>query len=324
LNNNQEKIYIVCPKKLYTGGTELLHQLADQLNNINQDTYIYYLLDKNNNTVNIDYFKSYNIKCADTIEDSEANILIVPEVYTYLLKKFKNIRKMIWWLSVDNYFYQHNIKNKIKKLLDYHYPIEIQKLSEMNIYHLAQSYYSIDFLKKHNITNTAYLSDYLNMDFILNRKTEKIKRDIVAYNPRKGFEFTKKIIDSSDGITYCPIANMSRDQVVDLLKSAKVYIDFGSHPGKDRIPREAAICGCCVITNRQGSANYYEDVPILDDYKFDDTQENVPQIIAIIQNCFDNYSREIEKFREYRNIILEEKANFISDVNQIFGIIACK
>lgn len=29
------------------------------------------------------------------------------------------------------------------------------------------------------------------------------------------------------------------------MRKAKVYIDFGFHPGKDRIPREAVMCGAC-------------------------------------------------------------------------------
>ena len=37
----------------------------------------------------------------------------------------------------------------------------------------------------------------------------------------------------------------------------------------NRIPREAAMCGCCVITNRNGSAANNVDVQIADKYKFD-------------------------------------------------------
>jgi len=35
----------------------------------------------------------------------------------------------------------------------------------------------------------------------------------------------------------------------------QVYIDFGHHPGQDRLPREAVQCGCVVITGKRGSGN---------------------------------------------------------------------
>lgn len=55
------------------------------------------------------------------------------------------------------------------------------------------------------------------------------------------------------------------------MSKSKVYIDFGNHPGKDRIPREAAISGCIVITGKRGAAAFAEDVCIPETYKFDES-----------------------------------------------------
>jgi len=44
--------------------------------------------------------------------------------------------------------------------------------------------------------------------------------------------------------------------------SRKLYVDFGKHPGKDRMPREAAVHGCCIITGRRGAAGNPFDIPI--------------------------------------------------------------
>lgn len=52
-------------------------------------------------------------------------------------------------------------------------------------------------------------------------------------------------------LNFKPIINMTRDEVIRELQRAKVYIDFGNHPGKDRIPREAAILGCCAIVGKR-------------------------------------------------------------------------
>lgn len=87
---------------------------------------------------------------------------------------------------------------------------------------------------------------------------------------------------------------MTRDEVAKLLSTAKVYIDFGNHAGKDRIPK-AAISGCCVITGKDGSAKFYEDVPIDEEFKFKTINKNIPLIVEKIKHCFDNYEFESKK-----------------------------
>ena len=48
-----------------------------------------------------------NLNYSNTLEDNEDNLLIIPEHLSFLKYslKYKNIRlKIIWWLSLDNYF----------------------------------------------------------------------------------------------------------------------------------------------------------------------------------------------------------------------------
>lgn len=104
-----------------------------------------------------------------------------------------------------------------------------------------------------------------------------------------------------------------------LLLKSKVYIDFGNHPGKDRIPREAAISGCCVITGLRGSAKYYEDVPINNEYKIKDSEDNIIEIINKIQNIFENFEENYLNFEEYRKYILNEEKVFNQNVKYIFN-----
>ncbi len=40
------------------------------------------------------------------------------------------------------------------------------------------------------------------------------------------------------------------------MRKAKLYIDFGYHPGKERMPREACLLDCCLIIGKDGSAKY--------------------------------------------------------------------
>lgn len=138
------------------------------------------------------------------------------------------------------------------------------------------------------------------------------------YNPLKGLNFTQKIIENAKGLIFVSIEKMKRDDVIKILKKAKVYIDFGHHPGRDRMPREAAILGCVVITGMRGSAKFQEDVPIPQEYKFEDKDENIPLIVDKIKYSIYNYEEVYNVFESYREHIRNEKVRFLEDLRKIF------
>jgi hypothetical protein len=342
------KIYVVSPALAKTGGPELLHQFAFNLRNkLNIEAYMYYIPNNISDPVNNEY-KEYNIPFVREIEDNPENIIIVPEVYSYVkfLKNFKNIGKILWWLSVDNfyislffeekYIYQIVLRiiNKLFKVLTkqplFDIPQLIMKyynnkdftyvynfLKDINL-HLVQSKYAENHLRKLGIINIDYLSDYLNTNFLLQDFDIDKKENIVLYNPSKGYYFTYKIIKNAPNLKFIPIKNLSRNMVIELLKKSKVYIDFGNHPGKDRLPREAAILGCCVITGKRGSAAFFEDVPIPYEYKFEDRIENIPKIIKKIEECLEKYEEKYKDFDYYRSVIKNEPKKFEEDLKKIF------
>jgi len=318
------KIYVACPGNVATGGPELLHQLVYELNKLGKRAVMFYYEKTENNPVHNAY-KHYNNPYVDLIEDEEYNIFIVPEVVTGMIYDYQKVQKVIWWLSVDNYYKRFNSDNKIKEIikkilykLGYFNVYRFDK--KENVFHFVQSEYAKQHLLLKGISEIEFLGDYLNKYFI-EKQSKNInidKQNIVIYNPKKGIEFTEKLIDYAKDIKFVPIENMTREEVAELLSSAKVYIDFGNHPGKDRIPREAAISGCCVITGKQGSAKYYEDVAIDDEFKFDDNEKEIPKIAKKIEEIFNNYEVNAKKFDFYREKIKNEQSEFINDIKKIF------
>lgn len=310
-----KKIYIVAPANTVTGGPELLHQLNYKINELGYNSRIYYMNRKEGISPIPKEYEKYLPKYELDIEDIKDNVLIVPEIYTEILRKYKNINKVIWWLSVDNYFeYKKSLKIKIKSI----FGLRNFNYKKENILHLSQSQYATNFLKDKGISTKSilYLSDYINSTFIEKasncKDTERF--DYVLYNPKKGIEFTRKIIEKNPDIKWKPLINLSSEQMADLMKKSKLYIDFGNHPGKDRIPREAAINGCCIITGLKGSAKYYEDVPIPNEFKFEDLEGNIELISKKIRFVLKNYKNENEKFDNYRKIILKQEEEFTTDV----------
>lgn len=185
--------------------------------------------------------------------------------------------------------------------------------------HLCQSRYAMDFLRLFGLNNSAYLSDYLNRKFLEQNFDPNVKEDIVVFNPKKGRLFTSKIMKCAPYLNFVPIENLPRRGVIELLRKAKVYIDFGDHPGKDRIPREAAMMGCCVIVGKRGSAANNYDMPIPDEYKFEVMENNIPHIIDTIKGCLSDYKSVYHKFNKYREIIRNEPKLFLEGLRSIFG-----
>jgi hypothetical protein len=313
------KIYVVSPNHRATGGVELLHQFVDVANKDSSVAKVVYF-PFNKLHIQPDVYKNYKCPQAlvDEVDDVGA-VVIVPETLTHLIRCFKKASIFIWWLSVDNYFGSQKLRFLVANRL---LPFTHWKLrADRSVHHLAQSQYAIDFLAGNGVHGASLLTDYLNPDFIdaARRVDVSGKRDIVLYNPAKGMERTSQILNLLPShIQAIPLQGMTRSQMVETLATAKAYIDFGNHPGKDRIPREAAIMRCCVLTNRRGSAANDLDVPILARHKIDDTMagfaaEAARQVITLVED----YHLVQADYEPYRQMIQSEQGVFAAQVNKI-------
>jgi hypothetical protein len=98
------------------------------------------------------------------------------------------------------------------------------------------------------------------------------------------------------------------------MTQSKIYIDFGHHPGKDRFPREAASCGCLIITSFEGSAQFFNDVTIDPKYKFN----NIDGVSDLIKDIFENFSDHFDNFGLYRKMIADEKEVFYKQIKNTY------
>ena len=315
------KVYILCPANHHTGGIELLHQLCSQFMQLNVETYMFYYDIKNLNDPVDEFYKKYHLNYTNSIIDDKHNICIVPESVTEYLYNFKNIRRILWWLSVDNYlsFFGSKIYSFINNAL-YSPLVEMFYFNtkDKDIEHWVQSEYARQFVELNGISadKIFMVEDYVNQAFLqcaTNIDLSK-KENAVAFNPTKGFEVTKMLIQIAPNIKWCPIQNMTPEQVQALLAKCKVYVDFGNHPGKDRIPREAALSGCVVITGRRGSAANDIDINIPSEFKFNEMKTPPQNIIQKIYEVFENFEAAHLKQANYRERIMDDKSRFAKEV----------
>lgn len=331
-------IYISCPVHQYTGGPTLAHQLCKILNEQNMESMMFYV--DNNKKCDDPVHPNYKIfgnPFVTQLSKETTDVLIILETKSSLLLQFPNAKKYMWWQSVDNFFISHfSYYKRLIKWLGY-YPISIKKeiknfkknypeiYNDSSIIHLVQSEYAREFLQSIGVDNSRIISltDYIEDEVIIKSKEERAikRRNIVLYNPRKGYKFTKRIIQASKkrNFEFVPLVNMNKDEVIYNLCNSKLYIDFGNHPGKDRFPREAAICGCCIMTGRRGAANNCIDISIDDKYKIEDKNNNIPLIVDTIESIVNDYDERIKDFKVYRDKILGEKKQFENEAKAIFG-----
>ena len=324
------KVYVLCPANFQTGGPELAHQLASTLISFGVKAIMFYYqastpLDKEDPVHEV--YKKYHVPYTFGIEDKPHNILVTPEGVTEYFYGFKKIRRVLWWMSVDNYL-SHLMKKFSGDLND---PLAkpLAKFfyfgkEDSDIEHLVQSEYARQFIKLNGIANNKIhmVEDYLNQTFLTRAAQVDLskKKNIVAYNPKKGLELVEHFIAIAPNIDWRPIKDMTPAQVQELLASAKVYIDFGNHPGKDRIPREAAVSGCVVLVGKRGAAINDIDINIPAEFKFDLKIATPQNVINKIREVFDDFATAHEKQAAYRARIHDDKNRFVNEVVEAFEI----
>ncbi|KMQ67170.1 hypothetical protein ACM39_15465 [Chryseobacterium sp. FH2] len=324
---NTSKIIIFCPPRKVTGGPEALHQLSNKLYQLDYKNVFMHYIPKRNNAKpkNYDIYKTQEI---NTIEDSPENILIIPESMTFLIKKYPLSQKIIWWLSVD--FYKILMDYRIRKQsfftkLFYNQDDREYHFEQLpNVFQWAQSYRSGVYLKQHHIPESKidYVCDYINPIFLEN--SQPIQKDLsnktILYNPKKGKKEISGLIKNSPELTWIPIQNMNASQIKDLMAKSLLYVDFGENPGRDKMLRESVSQGCCIVSGRNGSSAYYEDLMIPEEYKFDFSENKIPEILEKIKDVLENYPQHISQFKVYKDVVLGEEALFEKKLKEIFRI----
>ena len=295
------EIYVYTPQGFETGGIELLHQLCCELNTYNGiNAYIWH-----ERSVTIpETYKKYGNSGVVADLPPKGSVLIFPESWAKMLNedRFKDYTKVLYLESV--YWYEHWIPKE-----------QYLKFPEGTIF-LSQSWYAYTWLKEKTGLDAIMVTDYLNDEYMSADLSKPRKRQIL-YNPTKGFEFTKKIMAKMPNETFISIQNMTVPEVKNLMEESMLYIDFGNHPGKDRIPREAAMCGCCVITSTEGSANFTGDVFIDRRYKIPRKDESLDRIVVETLSVLDSYESHTNSFNFYRGLIRQEKAEFQKGVAEL-------
>jgi len=264
-----------------------------------------------------DRYSDYDVAFVDSLPTSFDRVLI-PEVYPYLAGYFgfsKNI--ILWWLSADNFFVmRQRIHDRPDVAKNFDFFPTFDDLS--NCTNIFQSRYAKNVvstkmqLKDDDVLFTSPLN-YRFRDQTFEAARASRNNDVL-FNPAKNSHIYLHLNPLLPEINFVPVQSMATAEVLERLRAAKIYLDLGTHPGRDRLPREAATQGCCVITSNTGAAAVYEDYPFSEHYKLDidDIQSLPDRLNEVYRKICGQHSAAYADFGEYRHFISGESERFDS------------
>lgn len=335
-------VQLIAPAHFTSGGPEVTHQLGATLIKLGVPVRVTYTGIRRNEVGKFESFvspggcpeqyKKYGIPEEPIFHDDDRNVVVLPQTWASGCRGFHKARVAIWWLGVPE-------GHTFLDFFDGHDPGK-------SVVHLYQSEHARRFVEAAGYKSLR-LVDHLS-DRHFEPRTHGRRVNAVLYNPAKGTDrielLMKRARERRLPIDWVAIHGMTEDHVAQVMSASKVYVDFGTHPGMDRMPREAAMAGCCVITGMRGSAGYDQDVPlkialdltwrgVIDQtgFKFNDhggaswvdSAPNgaswVDPAIDRIVGCLMNYETEVVLQDSYRDWIKAQRESFVAEAEELFA-----
>ncbi len=327
MKNSSRKYYIFAPANACSGGPEALHQLAYYMRNVGLDSYVVYYDNGFVESPPIDRYKQYepNVVSFANIEDEKCNVCIAPENAPWCLNAIMKAKKYIWWLSF--HYRQITYPSFLERLVywkrvAYRESVENARFVLFDLkkcMHLCGSKYAFENVRiQYAKSKVKYLVEPISKDFyeIGNSVINKVRKDIVLYNPSKPSKRMSRLLERSR-FEYVPLRGYTPNELAHKYQDAKLYIDLGEFGGPERIPKEAVYFGCNIlVANHNAAANDF-DVAIPNDYKIDDN-ESAEQIEARIVEMLKNYELHYSNFEFFRKKVENLEETYLQQIKDIF------
>lgn len=282
------KLVVVCPANAVTGGPEAMHQLVHTANHVERGSAAILYWPFLPHTTPKPY---QHYVCPKVLRDQvpEDALVVLPEIWPEVAHTFKN-RCALWWLSVGN-FGTHGQKN-------------LDKIS----LHLCQSEYAWDHVR--DKSERMMLTDWVSVQPVLRERQPQ-----VVVNPAKDAGLLRPFVDAGR-FQVAELGGMDSVGVSEVLHASKVYVDFGRHPGRDRLPREAALAGCVVMSTYLGSATYYQDMPLPNWYKFETLDELNAKVAELMDRQLPSASQ-----LAYQIWVAKNRSVFVQEVESLLSVV---
>ena len=322
LTRAYQKVVILCPA-VVTGGPEAMHQLCDAINKAGGSSMLVYYdgesaLDLSDNMIAsqpilpaafLDAYRNYDAPHEEMVKLSSDMLVVFPETLALHAFSFRGCQRAVWWLSVDNGLDLEPLFS-YKQFCDGYF-------NDQTLIHFYQSDYARNFLMEHGARTFYPLFDYINRGFLQHSPTP-LKQALVSFFPAKGRALANSFFEHAGDLPSVAIENMTPQQVSDTLRQTTVYIDFGHHPGKDRVPREAAVSGNIVFIHSKGAGCHFQDYPLDPFFAFTLVDIKTGELAQKVRACLANPTYYYNQQWLYRRRIENELEEYALQVKTIF------
>ena len=101
-------------------------------------------------------------------------------------------------------------------------------------------------------------------------------------------------MNSNPKIKFVPLINFNKKEIINFLSKSKIYIDFGI---QDKTNARNCYVKKLYNYKLRRYAYHFEDVPIDDEFKFDEKNKNLSKINTTINQIFNNYTIELKNLK---------------------------
>ncbi|GAA2002623.1 hypothetical protein [Microbacterium ulmi] len=279
----------------------------------------------------------YDAPEVPSYEDRSDSAVVVPEIAIDRLARVRHATRICWWLSIDKSLAFRFARERGDIAQGFGSDLDIHGLSRLSArmrsarprrgliqssIHLAQSQYAWAYLfATHNVL-PRLVSDYIRPERTGSDPpiAPEDRGPTIAFNPLKGHALTSRVMKASPpAITWIPLEKMSPAGVGDALARSAVYLDLGQQPGRDRLPREAALRFAVSIVAQRGAGAFVEDTPIPSQHRVDPRRPDfLESTLSLIEDVFGAPRAHVDLQGPYREWVRTGQSVFVSEVKCAF------
>lgn len=270
-----------------------------------------------------------------------ADVVVAPEIAISQLCAVHGPLRVLWWLSVDNAYWRPRrdqlydqlgprLLGTLDKVTRHRTHDLLRQPGQTDILHAVQSEYARVHVRNVLGVEPLMLTDFLTDIPALTAPMEARQRERrVVYNPAKGLPSTLRVIRKLDGdVEFRPIGGLTHAETVQLLRDSLIYLDLGSHPGRDRVPREAALAGCIVLIGKRGAGINAVDYVLPDSHrltvpwKFQDAEsasDRIRRAIADPQYWLPPMKHAVDEILLQRDAFMGEVKRLVAELDRRLG-----
>ncbi len=172
----------------------------------------------------------------------------------------------------------------------------------------TQSFYGQGFISSELGSESFIITDYPRA--MPNLADVKKAPGVVTFNGAKGRWKLRELEPLLPDVEFRAIEGMTYSDVCRALAESSLYVELGHLPGRDRLPREAALAGTPTVLLARGAGFCWADFPLGEKYRIPYTVDWAQQMAPVIREALADPSEIVATQQPFLEWVLGEKVRY--------------